>query len=270
MTLSTRILPPLPSLLGSSTRAPRLIERNVMVYRRTWIVLVSGFFEPLFYLLGIGFGLGALIGNVPGPGGQEIPYGVFVAPGLLATSAMNGAIYESTFNVFFKLRYAKTYDAILSTPMGIGDVAAGEVGWSLIRGGLYAVGFLVVVLVLGLARSPLAVLCVPGALLIGFAFAAVGMAATTWIRSWQDFDFIIVVTLPLFLFSATFYPITAYPEPLRTIVEWTPLYQGVTLLRQLTTGAIEPSILVNVVYLALLGTVGLAVVARRLDHLLLK
>ncbi|HEU4671533.1 MAG TPA: ABC transporter permease [Candidatus Limnocylindrales bacterium] len=266
MSLTTRILPP----LIAGPRAPRLVERNVMVYRRTWLVIVSGFFEPLFYLLGIGFGLGALIGTVPGPGGQPIPYGVFVAPGLLATSAMNGAVYESTFNVFFKLRYSKTYDAILSTPLGIGDVAVGEVAWSLIRGGLYAVGFLVVVVLLGLARSPLAVLAVPAALLIGFAFASVGMAATTWIRSWQDFDFIIVVTLPLFLFSATFYPITAYPEPLRTLVTITPLYQGVSLLRQLTTGAVDPSIVVNVVYLAVLGFAGLLVVARRLDRLLLK
>lgn len=266
MTLTTRILPP----LVTGSRAPRLIERNVMVYRRTWLVLVSGFFEPLFYLLGIGFGLGALIGSVPGPHGEPIPYGVFVAPGLLATSAMNGAVYESTFNVFFKLRYAKTYDAILSTPLGIGDVATGEVGWSLIRGGLYSIGFLVVIAVLGLGQSPLAVLCVPAALLIGFAFASVGMAATTWIRSWQDFDFIVVITLPLFLFSATFYPITAYPEPLRTIVELTPLYQGVSLLRQLTTGALDPSIVVNIVYLAVLGFVGLAVVSRRLDKLLLK
>jgi lipooligosaccharide transport system permease protein len=266
MTLTTRILPP----LVAGSRAPRLIERNVMVYRRTWLVLVSGFFEPLFYLLGIGFGLGALIGSVPGPHGEPISYGVFVAPGLLATSAMNGAIFESTFNVFFKLRYAKTYDAILSTPMGIGDVATGEVGWSLIRGGLYSVGFLIVIAVLGLAQSPLAVLCIPAALLIGFAFASVGMAATTWIRTWQDFDFIVVITLPLFLFSATFYPITAYPEPIRTIVEVTPLYQGVSLLRQLTTGVLDPSIVVNIVYLAVLGFAGLSIVARRLDKLLLK
>jgi lipooligosaccharide transport system permease protein len=266
MTLTTRILPPL--LVGS--RAPRLIERNVMVYRRTWIVLVSGFFEPLFYLLGIGFGLGALIGSVPGPDGHPIPYGVFVAPGLLATSAMNGAVYESTFNVFFKLRYAKTYEAILSTPMGIGDVAAGEVGWSLIRGGLYAVGFFFVVVLLGLAGSPLAILSIPAALLMGFAFAAVGMAATTWIRSWQDFDFITVITLPLFLFSATFYPITAYPEALRLVVEVTPLYQGVAILRQLMTGTVDPSILLNVAYLAVMGLVGLFVVSRRLHILLLK
>lgn len=266
MTVLARIAPPLP--LGR--RADRMIERSVMVYRQTWIVLLSGFFEPLFYLLGIGFGLGALIGTVPGPDGQPISYSVFVAPGLLATSAMNGAVYESTFNIYFKLRHAKTYDAVLSTPMGVDDIATGEIGWSLIRGGLYAVGFLVVIVVLGLAQSPLAVLCVPAALLIGFAFAAVGMAGTTWIRSWQDFDIVFVITMPLFLFSATFYPITAYPEGLQLLVAVTPLYQGVAMLRQLTTGQVDATIVVHAAYLAAMGLAGLVVVARRLDRLLLK
>lgn len=266
MGLATRILPP----VGFGVRADRLIERNVMVYRRTWLVILSGFFEPLFYLLGLGFGLGALIGDVQGPGGQALPYAVFVAPGLLATSAMNGAIFESTFNVFFKLKYAKTYDAIVATPMAIGDVAVGEVGWSLIRGGLYATGFLVVMVLLGLARSPLAILAIPGALLVGFAFAAVGMAVTTWMRTWQDFDLVFVIILPLFLFSATFYPLSAYPEPIATIVGLTPLFQGVDLLRQLTTGAIEPTFVVRIAYLVAMGLAGLAVVSSRLDRLLLK
>lgn len=266
MTVLTRIAPP----FAFGSRAGRVIERNLMVYRRTWIVIVSGFFEPLFYLLGIGFGLGALVGAVTGPGGQPVPYGVFVAPGLLASAAMNGAIYDSTFNVFFKLRYARTYDAMLSTPLGIGDVALGEVGWALIRGTLYATGFLAVMALLGLVRSPWIVLALPGAMLIGFAFAAVGMAATTFMRSWTDFDWIFVVILPLFLFSATFYPIETYPGALRAVIGLTPLYHGVDLLRSLSLGAIGPGLLVHVVYLGAMGLAGLWVVSRRLDRLLLK
>ncbi len=234
------------------------------------MVIVSGFFEPLFYLLGIGFGIGALVGSVPGPGGQPIPYGVFVAPAMLASSAMNGAIYDSTFNVFFKLNYAKTYDAILSTPLGVGDVALGEVTWALIRGTIYAVSFTVVIAALGLATSPLMVLALPAAMLIGFAFAAVGMAATTFMRSFQDFDLIQLVVLPLFLFSATFYPITAYPPFLQAVMALTPLYHGVDLIRSLTTGAVGPGIIVHVAYLGVMGTIGLMVAGRRLDKLLLK
>ena len=262
MTAMLRVLPAVPV---SGRRAGRLIERNLFVYRRGWMVIFSGFFEPLFYLLGIGFGLGALIGDVDG-----ISYSAFVAPALLATASMNGAIYDSTFNMFFKLKYAKTYDTILATPLGVGDVALGEVTWALIRGTLYAVGFMVVMLILGLATSAWALLAVPAAMLIGFASAAVGTSATTFMRKWQDFDMIFVVTLPLFLFSATFFPITAYPDPLRIVVELTPLYRGVHLVRGLTTGAIEPMLLVDVLYLLTLGGIGLLIVSRRLGRLLLK
>jgi lipooligosaccharide transport system permease protein len=264
--IASRVLPGLPF----APRADRLVERNVMNYRRTWLVLVSGFFEPLFYLLGIGFGIGALVGSVTGPDGNPIPYGVFVAPGLLASSAMNGAIYDSTFNIFFKLRYAKTYDAILSTPMGINDIAVGEITWALIRGTLYAIGFLGVMVLLGLVRSPWVILSLPAALLIGFAFAAVGMAGTTYVRSWTDFDYIFVLTLPLFLFSSTFYPLSVYPEPLRTIVALTPLSRCIDLLRSLALGDIGPILLVDIAYLAVMGGIGLFVVSRRLDKLLLK
>ena len=259
-----------PSFLMGGRRAGLLIERNLYVYRRTWLVIVSGFFEPLFYLLGIGFGLGALVGPVTGPGGQEISYQLFVAPALLASSSMNGAISESTFNVFFKLNYQKTYDAILSTPMSVGDVALGEIGWALIRGGLYAMGFLAVMGLLGLVVSPWLILAFPAALLVGFAFAAVGMAATSFMRTWQDFDLIQLVIMPLFLFSATFYPIETYPEALRVIVQLTPLYQGVALIRSLAVGAIEPFLLVHVAYLVAMGLLGLWVTSRRLNKLLLK
>jgi lipooligosaccharide transport system permease protein len=259
----------LPTRFGSR-RASLMIERNVMAYRTGWMMLLSGFFEPLFYLLSIGFGLGGMVGDVPGPGGQPIPYALFVAPALLASSSMNGAITECTFNFFFKLNYQKTYDAVLATPMSPGDVALGEIGWAIIRSTLYSVGFLAVLLLLGLYRSPLAILSVPAAMLLSWAFSAVALALTTWMRGWQDFDLIFLITLPLFLFSGTFYPISAYPEALRVIVTWTPLYQGVDLIRALITGVVDAGALVHITYLAAMGLAGLWVVSRRLDRLLRK
>jgi len=259
-----------PTFMFGSRRSAKLIERNLYVYRHAWMIIFSGFFEPLFYLLGIGYGIGALVGPVVGPGGQEISYQLFVAPALLASSAMNGAIQESTYNFFFKLNFDKTFASIVSTPLSPGDIALGELGWALIRGGLYALGFMAVIALLGLIVSPWVILAVPAALLVGFAFGAVGMAATSFMRSWQDFDLINVVVLPMFLFSGTFYPITAYPPALQVIVRLTPLYQGVDLIRSLSVGNITPVLLVHVVYLTVMGTIGLVITSRRLDKLLLK
>jgi lipooligosaccharide transport system permease protein len=262
MLITTRLFP--TRALGGS-RAHKVLERDVIVYRRAWTVIVSGFFEPVFYLLGIGFGLGTLVGDV-----GDIPYAAFVAPGLMATTAMNGALMESTFNLFFKLKYAKTFDAMLSTPLGPSDIAIGEVSWSLIRGLMYAIGFLLVMLALGLILSPTAILAIPGALLIGLAAASVGMAATTYMRKWQDFELVNMVTLPLFLFGGTFFPISVYPDWLRVIVELTPLYRGVHMLRSFTTGDIDATVLVDIAYLGIMGLIGVAITARRLRKLLLK
>jgi lipooligosaccharide transport system permease protein len=272
--LPLRVLPrPLlrtrrPALGGRGSA--HLIERHARVYRHTWLVLVSGVFEPLFYLLSIGVGIGHLVGGVTGPGGQVVGYTSFVAPALLATAAMNGAIYDSTFNVFFRLKYAKFYDAALATPMRPGDIALGEIGWALIRGGLYAVAFMGVMLALGLVHSAWAVADVPVALLIGFGSAAAGMAATTFMRSWQDFEFITLATLPMFLLSATFYPLSVYPRPVQIVVECTPLYQGVALMRGLTLGVVGPGLLWHVAYLALMGLAGLWVASGRISRLLLR
>ncbi len=247
-----------------------LIERHARAYRHAWLVLVSGLCEPLFYLLSIGVGLGELVGQVAGPGGHLVGYTSFVAPALLATSSMNGAVFDSTFNVFFRLKYNKFYDAALATPMGSGDIALGEIGWALIRGGLYAAAFMVVVLAMGLVHSAWAVAALPVALLIGFAFAGAGMAATTFMRSWQHFEFITLATLPMFLFSTTFYPLSVYPRPIQIVVQCTPLYQGVALMRGLTLGVVGPGLLWHVAYLALMGLAGLEVAGRRISRLLLK
>jgi lipooligosaccharide transport system permease protein len=247
-----------------------LIERHARVYRHTWMVLLSGVLEPLFYLLSIGVGLGKLVGTVAGPGGHPVAFTSFVAPALLATSAMNGAILDSTFNVFHRLKYSKTYDAALATPMRPGDIALGEVGWALIRGGLYAVAFMTVMLAMGLVHSAWAVADVPVALLIGFGAAAAGMTATTFMRSWQHFEFIMLATLPMFLFSATFYPLSVYPRPLQIVVECTPLYQGVALMRGLTLGVVGPGLLWHAAYLAVMGLAGLQVAGLRISRLLLR
>jgi len=259
----TRVLP------FGSRHSVHIIERNRFIFRRGWIVIFSGFFEPVFFLLGIGFGLGSLIGTVTGPDGTQIPYAVFVAPALLATAAMNGAVYDST-NMFFRLRYEKAYDGMLATPMDVGDIALGEVSWALGRGALYGLGFLVVMFVFGLVPSPWGVLALPASMLIGFATAAAGLAATTYMRSWQDLDLLFVVILPLFLFSGTFFPIDTYPEPLRTIVEFSPLYRGVDLVRGLTLGIVGISQLIDVIYLGAMGLLFVFVASRRLGKMLLK
>ena len=253
----------------AGSRGRLLFERNLMVYRRTLMIIFSGFFEPLFYLFSMGVGLGHFVGKVPGPGGELVDYASFVAPALLASAAMNGAIFDAS-NVFWKMKYAKVYDAILSTPVGPGDVAIGETAWALFRGSLYALAFMCVAGALGLIESAWGVLAFPGAVLIGFAFAGMGVAATTYMRSWQDFELIGLVQLTLFLFSATFFPISTYPEWLEWIVRFSPLYHGTQLLRALNLGTVGWPQAVNVAYLAALGLIGLLIAQKRIGKLLLK
>ncbi len=253
---------------GAGRRSTRVVERNLMVYRHTWVIIVSGFFEPLVYLLGIGYGVGSLVSHVTVGAGRALPYAVFVAPALMATAAMNGTIYETTFNFFGKLHDSLTYDAILATPLSIGNVVSGEVMFALMRGSVYAIGFVAVMTVLGLVLSPLAVLAVPGALLIAFSFACVGILATTFVRYWSDFDTVQLFLLPMFLFSGTFYPLSAYPAALQVVLELTPLYHGVHLLRELTTARLGLDAFGDVVYLVVLGVVALLLARRRLGRIL--
>ena len=253
----------------AGSRGRLLFERNLMVYRRAWMIIVSGVFEPLFYLFSMGIGLGHFVGKVPGPGGVLVDYSSFVAPALLASAAMNGAVYDAS-NVFWKMKYAKVYDAVLSTPIGPVDVAVGETAWALFRGFLYALAFMCVAGSLGLIESVWGLLALPGAVLIGFAFAGVGVAATTYMRTWQDFELIALVQLPMFLFSATFFPISTYPDAIQWVVRCSPLYHAIELLRALNLGTVGWAQLVNVIYLVLLGTLGLLVAQRRIGKLLLK
>lgn len=267
--LAVRIsrLVPIPAGAGM---ARMLVERNVRAYKHGWIALATGFAEPVMYLFSLGIGIGALVQTVTTDSGTEVTYAVFVAPALLASSAMNGAVFDSTFNVFWKLRYAKLYDAVLATPLGPRDVAVGEIAWSLVRGALYSALFLVVALLAGLVTSWWALLALPAAVFIGFAFAAVGMFATTFMRSWTDFEWINLAIQPMFLFSATFFPLSTYPPALQWLVQLTPLYHGVALERALMLGEVSTGVLWNVAYLTALGLLGVLGTARRLERLLLR
>ena len=242
----------------------RLVERHARVYRHLWLMLASGIGEPLFYLLSIGVGIGHLVGTVGG-----VSYTAYVAPALLATSSMNGAIYDSTFNVFFLIKYAKTYDAALATPMRAPDLALGQVLWALIRSAIYAFAFTAVMLVTGLFQSYWAIGVLPAAVLTGFAFAAAGMAATTFMRSWQDFEFVTLASVPMFLFATTFFPLSVYPPAIAVVVQCTPLYQAVTLMRGLALGTVGPAMLWHVAYLAVMGLAGLYLAGLRVGRLLL-
>ncbi|WP_436495212.1 ABC transporter permease [Actinokineospora sp. HUAS TT18] len=250
-------------------RATALIERAAIVNRRAWLLMFTGFFEPLFFLFGLGFGFGKLVGDVVGPTGQPMTYLAFVAPALLAASAMNGAVYDATFNFFFKFKYRKLYDAVLATPLGPLDIAIGEITWALIRGAMYAAGFLAVMLGMGLLTSWWALLALPAALLIAFGFAAVAMACTTFMRSWQDFDYVQLALMPMFLFSTTFFPITVYPPAIAFAVKCFPLYHAIELMRGLCTGFVDASMLGHLAYFAVMVAVGVVVSARRLGKLLL-
>jgi lipooligosaccharide transport system permease protein len=266
--LATRIARAVPIPAGAGM-ARMLVERNIRAYRHLWVALVTGFAEPVFYLFSMGIGIGGLVRTVTTDSGAEVPYAAFVAPALLAASAMNGAVFDSTFNVFWKLKYAKLYDAMLATPLGPRDIAVGEISWSLIRGAIYSALFLVVAALAGAVTSWWALLALPAAVLIGFAFAAIGMFATTFMRSWVDFDYVTLAIQPMFLFSATFFPLATYPPALQWLVQVTPLYHGVALERALMLGQVDAGIWVHVAYLVGLGLVGSVAASTRLEKLLL-
>jgi len=260
---------PLGSIYAGNARS--VVDRGLLATRSSnWIVVLSGFFEPVFYLLSLGIGLGALVGTVSTSTGQEVPYAAYIAPALLATSAMNGAIYDSTWNVFFKMNYAKLYQGMLTTSLGPFDVALGEIVLALARGGLYAFGFMIIMQVLGLNLAWTALLAFPAILVIAFGFASIGMAITSYMKSFQQMEWINFFLLPMFMLSGTFYPITVYPVVVQWIIQVFPLWHGVEIVRALTTGEIDISLAWHLLYYAVLITLGLVFTTTRLKALFLR
>ena len=254
-----------------SGRAHVLLERSALAFKNSaWIAVLSGFFEPVLYLLSFGYGLGHLIGKIPLQNGHSVSYAMFIAPGLLATSAMNGAIYDSTWNVFFKLKFDRIYQGMLQTSLGSLDVALGEIGWALIRGLAYTIGFMCIAVPAGLIPSWWGILAIPAAVLIAFGFASIGMAITSCFSTFQQMDFINIAMLPMFLFSGSFYPLTVYPGYLQEILKALPLWQAIAMVRDFTLGIVSIGILWHVLYFGVMVAIGVTATTKRLTKLFLR
>lgn len=251
-------------------RAHAMVERFWMAFRSSqWLMIASGFVEPVFSLLAFGFGLGHFIGTID-VGGREVTYAQFIAPALLAYSAMNGAIYESTWNVYFKMHFGRLYQGIMATSMGPMDVALGEISACLIRGFVYAVGFMCVMAPFGLISSPWALLAIPASVFIAFGFAATGLAITSYMKSFQQMDWVQFALLPMLLFSGAFYALDIYPAPLRMVMQAMPLHQGVELIRGIMLANFDWALLGHLAYFTVMVVGGVAFATKRLNQLFLR
>ena len=247
------------------TAALRVVQRNALVYRRTWRgSLFGSFLQPTLFLLSMGVGVGAMVDE----GGAALPGGVsflsFLAPGLLAGSCMQTATFESSWPILGKLTWDRNYDAICATPLRVADIVLGELAWLACRLATAATAFLIVMTVFGVPRSPLAVLAMPAAVLTGLACAAPLMAYAATLKNGNEFNVVFrFVVTPLFLFSGVFFPVTRLPEPLQWLAVFTPLFHGVALTRGLVLGTLEsPRWILDVVFLAVMMTIGAAAAVR--------
>ncbi len=257
-------------LIGAIGGAARVLQRNLLVYRRTWRgSLFGSFLTPLLYLTAMGIGLGQLVGK----GGTALPGGVdylhFLGPGILASTCMQTASFESTYPIMGKISWRRNYEAILATPMEVHHLLIGELGWIGFRLMTMSTVFLIVLTLFGIPRSPLALLAIPFAMLTGLAFAApiIAFAATRHNDSGFAALFRFVIN-PLFLFSGTFFPVSSLPDAIEGIAAATPLYHGVALVR----GAILDGMPADwplhlgylLVFLAVTGYIAFRLLRRRL------
>ena len=244
----------------SARHALAVWRRNARMYRRTWrLNILPNFFEPVFYLMAIGIGVGAYISEMGG-----MSYVAFLAPGLVCVAAMNGASFEVTYNIFVRMHFEKAYDAMLTTPIEPDDVLAGEILWAMTRVCIYGGSFFVVTALFGLAPMPGALLAIPVIPLAGILFAAIGIAFTLRIPGIDLFSFYFTLFLtPLFLFSDVFFPIQ---ERLRGAWLWVaevlPLLHPVRLARSAFRGDLSWIALWDLAYI-LAVSVALLAWARR-------
>jgi len=246
----------------------RIWQRNLTVFRKFSLPSLVGpsIGEPLLYLLGLGFGLGSVVGVVGG-----MRYVEFVAPGLVMSSAMFAAAYECTYGAYVRMTHQKTYEAIITTPLSLEDVVAGEVLWGASKGTFNGSVMLTVVTLFGLTHSPWA-LGVPVIIaLVALLFSGVSLVVAALARSFEFFNYYLtLVVTPMFLFCGVFYPLDSLPTWAQSIARYLPLTHAVEAARTLMRG--QPSLQVLAPLLWLLPPIGLAYLAaallvrRRLIH----
>jgi lipooligosaccharide transport system permease protein len=252
-------------------KAHLIVLRHLWVLRarRPYGLMVNGIFEPFLYLMSIGFGIGQLVTLPAGTVAPGTSYSAFVAPALLATAAMNAATNEVLGDVWWRIRFGKVYQSMLTTPLTSTDIALGEVVAAILRSVVATACFLAVITALGLVQSWWALLVLPAAVLVTFAFAGAGLAVATVVKDFQHQQYVQLFMLPMFLFAATFYPLSVYAKPLQVVVAALPLYQSTELLRGLVLGSPGPGLAWAALYLVGLGCGALWIADRRLPALLL-
>lgn len=222
-------------------------QRNFRVWRRLLgPSLAINFAEPLLYLLGLGYGLGLYIGQIEG-----LPYLTYLASGIMASAVMNVASYEALFSVYTRMVPQRTYAAMLTTPLGVDDIVAGELLWCATKGTINAAAILVVAAALGAVAGMQALWLLPLSLLMGISFAGLAMVVTSFARSYDFFSYYLTgVLAPMFLFSGVFFPLETLPTWLRQIMLCLPLAHGVALVRPLVAGVAPTDVFLH---LAVLG-----------------
>jgi lipooligosaccharide transport system permease protein len=231
-------------------------RRNFLVWRKLLIASVlSNLADPLILLFGLGYGLGALLPSVAG-----MSYIAFFAAGTLCSATMFTASFESMFSGFSRMHGQKTWDAILYAPLTIDDVVAGEIVWAASKAWLSGATILAVAATFGLAASPIVVMALPVAFLVGLAFAAVGLIMTVLAKNWDFFSFYMTLIMtPMTMISGVFFPAEQLPRPVLAVAQALPLYHGVELVRPLVAGDWPRNVLVHVTVLVAYAAAGYAI-----------
>jgi lipooligosaccharide transport system permease protein len=210
--------------------ASRLWRRNLLAYSHSWKMnILPNFFEPILYLLAMGFGLGKFVETIAG-----VEYAQFIAPGLAALSCVYGAVFEVTFNVFVKLHFDKIYDGVIATPVSAEDTVVGELMWSLTRSMIYGLPFVIIATAFGLVDSWWILLAPLAVLVTGFCFAMIGLTFTAFVPTIDLYSFFFTLFItPMLLFSGVFYPIETLPGWAQPLAWMSPLYHAAQLFREL-------------------------------------